>query len=73
MLAILLNDRDVVRFNRILPAANGYNYLNKQIVETFKNYNPDFVLLGHSYNIHNDTFEKIKSINKNVMFQNKNK
>ena len=62
-----LSDRDVVRYNRIFPNIDGYNYLNKQIIETAKNYNPDFILLGHSYNIYDDTFEKIKSINKNIV------
>ena len=62
-----LSDRDIVRYNRIFPNINGYNYLNKQIIETSKNYNPDFILLGHSYNIYDDTFEKIKSFNKNIV------
>ena len=62
-----LSDRDVVRYNRIFPNVDGYNHLNKQIIETSKNYNPDFILLGHSYNIYDDTFEKIKSFNKNIV------
>jgi len=62
-----LSDRDIVRYNRVFPSVKGHQYLNKHIVETFKNYNPDFVLLGHSYNIENDTLEKIKSINKNII------
>jgi len=62
-----LSDRDIVRYNRIFPNVDGYNYLNKQIIETSKNYNPDFILLGHSYNIYDDTFEKIKSFNKNIV------
>ena len=63
-----LSDRDIVRYNRIFPDINGFKYLNKQIVETAKNYNPDLILLGHSYNIHKETFETIKSFNKNIVF-----
>ncbi len=62
-----LSDRDIVRYNRTFPKINGYDYLNKQIIETTKNYNPDFILLGHSYNIKNETFESIKSFNKNIV------
>ncbi len=62
-----LSDRDVVRYNRVFPNVNAYNYLNKQILETTKNYNPDFILLGHSNNIYDETFEKIISNNKNVV------
>ena len=63
-----LSDRDIIRYNRVFPDIKGHKHLNKQIVETTKNYNPDLILLGHSYNIENDTFEKIKSINKNIIF-----
>jgi len=62
-----LSDRDTVRYNRGFPDVKGLKYLNKQIVETVKNYNPDFILLGHSYNIEQSTFENIKSINKNII------
>jgi len=62
-----LSDRDVIRYNRVFPGIKGHKYLNTQILETTKNYGPDLILLGHSYNIENDTFEKIKSINKNII------
>ena len=63
-----LSDRDIVRYNRVFPDMTGFEYLNKQIIETARNYNPDLILLGHSYNIHKDTFETIKSFNKNIIF-----
>ena len=62
-----LSDRDIIRYNRFFPKVNGHDYLNKQIVETASNYNPDLILLGHSYNIQNETFEKIKLFNKKVV------
>jgi len=62
-----LSDRDVVRYNRVFPNVNGYNFLNKHILESAKNYNPDFILLGHSNNIYDETFEKIILNNKNVV------
>jgi hypothetical protein len=62
-----LSDRDIVRYNRLFPDMSGFQYLNKQIVETAKNYNPDLILLGHSYNIYKESFEAIKSFNKNVV------
>ena len=62
-----LSDRDIIRYNRVFPDVKGHKYLNKQILETVKNYYPDFILLGHSYNIESDTLEKIKSLNKNIV------
>ena len=40
-----LSDRDIVRYNRLIPNINSYDYLNKQIIETSKNYKPDLILL----------------------------
>ena len=37
------------------------------LLETFKNYNPDFFIFGHTNNINIDTLNKIKSTNKNLI------
>ena len=62
-----LSDRDIIRYNRVFPSIKGIDYLNKQIIETVKNYSPDFILLGHSYNIENSTLEQIKDHNKDIV------
>ena len=37
------------------------------LFETFKNYNPDFFIFGHTNNINLDTLNNIKSINKTLI------
>ena len=37
------------------------------IYETAKNYKPDLILLGHSYDIENETLERIKDFSKNTV------
>ena len=37
------------------------------IYQTVINYKPDFILLGHSYDIESETLERIKDNNKNVV------
>ena len=37
------------------------------LLETFKNYNPDFLFFGHTNNIDIETLENFKSINKNLI------
>ena len=37
------------------------------IYETAKNYKPDLILLGHSYDIDNNTLERIKDQGKNTV------
>ena len=54
---INLSDRDVGKFNKSFRDYKGKNYLNTMIYETAKNYKPDLILLGHSYDIETDTLE----------------
>ena len=37
------------------------------LIETFKNYNPDFFIFGHTNNISPETLNRIKSLNKNLI------
>ena len=40
--------------------------LQKSVLQTVKNYNPDIVLLGHADRIHLETIEEIKSLNDDI-------
>ena len=64
---INLSDRDVGKFNKSLRDFKGKKYLNMMIYETAKNYKPDLILLGHSYDIETETIEKIKDYSKNTI------
>ena len=64
---INLSDRDVGKFNKSLRDFKGTSYLNTMIYETAKNYKPDLILLGHSYDIESDTLEKIKDLSKKTV------
>ena len=58
-----LSDRDIVNYNPI----TGKDVLNKILYEKAMYYRPDLILMGHVHNIYNETYEKIKHINKNVV------
>ena len=58
-----LSDRDIVNYNPI----TGKDVLNKILYEKAMYYRPDLVLMGHVHNIYNETYQKIKHINKNVI------
>ncbi len=64
---INLSDRDVGKFNKSFRDFKGKSYLNTMIYETAKNYKPDLILLGHSYDIENETLERIKDYSKNTV------
>ena len=59
------SDRDMSRMNR-LNKLNNNNSLNKELLATFKNFNPDIVVLGHADKIHNKTLEEFKILNKDL-------
>jgi len=59
------SDRDMSRINR-LNKFNNNSSLNKELLATFKNFDPDVVVLGHADKIHNKTLEEFKSIKKDI-------
>jgi len=61
------SDRDIAGISRKIYDFGGRHYINKSILETYKNYRPDFILLGHVDTLNFETLEKIKHINKNVV------
>ncbi len=64
---INLSDRDVGKFNKSFRDFKGKKYLNNMIYQTVKNYKPDLILLGHSYDIETETLERIKDNNNNTV------
>ena len=61
----LFSDRDMVRMNRLNRFNNNYS-LNKELLLTFKNFNPDIVVIGHADKIHNKTLEEFKRLNRDI-------
>ena len=61
----LFSDRDMSRMNR-LNKLNNNNSLNKELLSTFKNFDPDIVVLGHADKIHNKTLHEFKAIKKDI-------
>ncbi len=59
------SDRDMSRMN-LLNKLNNNKNLNKYLIETFKNFFPDLVVLGHADKIHHETLNEFRSINKNI-------
>ena len=62
-----ISDRDFIRQNRNFSLTNnGSAKFQNYLIETFKNYNPDFLFFGHTKNIDEDTINKFRSLNKNL-------
>ena len=61
-----ISDRDFIRQNRFLTL-NSNQKFQKYLIETFKNYNPDLFLFGHTKNIDVNSIEIIREQNKNLV------
>ncbi len=64
---IEISDRDYVRQNKGLNLLSIKDKFHTYLVETFKNYNPDLIIFGHSDNITENILNDFKRINKNVI------
>ncbi len=64
---IEISDRDYVRQNKGINLLSFRDKFHNYLVETFKNYNPDLVIFGHSDNINQEILSDFKSINKKII------
>ena len=62
-----ISDRDYIRQVRNFSLKSGSQKFQDYLIETFKNYNPDFLFFGHTKNIDINTIDQFKSINKNLI------
>jgi len=62
-----ISDRDFIRQNRQLNFENVKKRFQIYLLETFKHYNPNLIIFGHSDNIDIKTLEEFKNINKNLI------
>ena len=64
---IEISDRDYVRQNKGLNLFNKNEKFHNYLIKTFKNYNPDLIIFGHSDNITENILNDFKLINKNLI------
>ena len=62
-----ISDRDFLKQNRNFSIKTVKNKFQEHLIETFKNYNPDFLFFGHTKNIDISTIDKLRSLNKHLI------
>ena len=62
-----ISDRDFIRQNRFLSFKYSNTKFQDYLYETFRNYNPDLFIFGHTNNISSQTLNKIKHLNKSLI------
>ncbi len=61
-----ISDRDIIHNNKKLNDLNGSKLLQKKILETYENFKPDLIVLGHADKVSFNTLESIKHKNKHI-------
>ena len=64
---IEISDRDYVKQNKGLNILNVKDKFHSYLIKTFKNYNPDLVIFGHSNNITENILYDFNKLNKNII------
>jgi glycosyltransferase involved in cell wall biosynthesis len=64
---IEISDRDYIKQQKIMNLINVKDKFKNYLVETFKNYNPDLLIFGHTENINEEIITQFRSINSNLI------
>ena len=61
-----ISDRDVLHKNKSLGDFKGQKSLEKKILNSYDNFKPDLVVLGHADRVTSNTLEKLRNLDKNI-------
>ena len=61
-----ISDRDIISNSRTITDPKGIKILNKKIISSCDNFNPDIILMGHADNIELATLDYLKNKNKSL-------
>ena len=63
---LTLSDRDVIHNNKRLNDISGIKSLQSKIIDTFNNFKPDLIVLGHADKVSTNTLSQLSEIDKDV-------
>ena len=63
---LTLSDRDILHSSKSINDPSGKKSLDKKIVDSFTNFKPDLIVLGHADRVSKDTLLKIKGFDKDL-------
>ena len=63
---LALSDRDIINKNKTINDLSGKKNLQNSIIDTYKNFKADCIILGHADSVENRTLEQLKNSNKNL-------
>ena len=62
-----ISDRDYIKQNRQIGFSSTNSRFQSYLINTFKNYNPDFLFFGHTNNLNLNTLDEFRNLNKSII------
>ncbi len=63
---LTISDRDIIHNNKGFKDLSGTKSLQTKIIDTFNNFKPDLLVLGHADRVSTETLSQLKEIDKNI-------
>ena len=63
---LTISDRDITHVNKTLTDPRGVKYLQKYIINSYDNFKPNLIVLGHADNVSAQTLQLLKKKNRNI-------
>ncbi len=63
---LTISDRDIIHNNKGIKDFSGIKSLQNKVIDTFNNFKPDLIVLGHADRVAKETLSKLREINKNI-------
>ena len=63
---LTLSDRDTLHNNKTFKDYNGLKNLQYKILDSYDNFKPDLIVLGHADKVSIDTLDRLKKLDKNL-------
>ena len=63
---LTISDRDIINKNKSIADYNGKKTLQQSIIQTYKNFNADCVILGHADSVSSETLGYLKNLNRSL-------
>ena len=67
---LTISDRDTLHNRKIIKDFSGEKTLQEKIINSYKNFKPNMIVLGHADRVSINTLDYLKNVDKNIKLHN---
>ncbi len=65
---LTISDRDIISKGKKINDIKGIKSFNKKVIDTYKNFKPNIIIMGHADGLNLKTIEQLKEMDENLKF-----